>query len=86
MREAGVTRRDFLKAAGIGPAAAAGTPAFAWQDRRPNIVMMMADDLGYECLGCNGGTSYKTPNLDALASSGIRFTHAYSQPLCTPTR
>lgn len=61
-------------------------PASAWQERRPNIVLMMADDLGYECLGCNGGTSYKTPNLDALASTGIRFTHAYSQPLCTPTR
>lgn len=46
----------------------------------------MADDFGYECLGCNGGTSYKTPNLDRLAGSGVRFTHAYAQPLCTPTR
>jgi len=47
---------------------------------------MMADDLGYECLGCNGGTSYRTPNLDKFARSGVRFTHAYAQPLCTPTR
>jgi len=46
----------------------------------------MADDLGYECLGCNGGTSYKTPNLDKLAADGIRFEHCYVQPLCTPTR
>ncbi len=53
---------------------------------RPNIVLIMADDLGYECLGCYGGTSYRTPNLDRMASSGVRFTHAYAQPLCTPTR
>jgi len=46
----------------------------------------MADDFGYECLGCNGGTSYRTPNLDRLAGSGVRFTHGYAQPLCTPTR
>jgi len=46
----------------------------------------MADDLGYECLNCYGGTSYRTPNLDRLAGQGIRFTHAYAQPLCTPTR
>jgi arylsulfatase A-like enzyme len=53
---------------------------------RPNIVLIMADDLGYECLSCNGGTSYRTPRLDGLARTGIRFTHAYAQPLCTPTR
>ncbi len=46
----------------------------------------MADDLGYECLRCNGATTYHTPALDALASSGVRFTHAHSNPLCTPTR
>lgn len=53
---------------------------------KPNILFIMADDLGIEGLGCYGGESYETPNLDALASGGIRFTHAYSQPLCTPTR
>ena len=42
---------------------------------RPNIILILADDLGYETLGCNGGTSYKTPNLDRLARSGARFTH-----------
>jgi arylsulfatase A-like enzyme len=47
---------------------------------------MMADDLGWEGLGCYGGQSYKTPNLDGMARSGVRFTHGYSQPLCTPTR
>lgn len=46
----------------------------------------MADDLGIEGLSCYGSESYGTPNLDRLAEEGIRFTHAYSQPLCTPTR
>ena len=46
----------------------------------------MADDLGFECIGANGGTSYKTPVLDRLAASGTRFEHCYAQPLCTPSR
>ena len=46
----------------------------------------MADDLGYECLGCYGSASYRTPDLDELAATGIRFDHCYSQPLCTPSR
>ena len=58
----------------------------AIQPSRPNIVLIMADDMGYECLGCNGSLSYKTPNLDRIASRGIRFTHCISQPLCTPSR
>jgi arylsulfatase A len=53
---------------------------------RPNIVLIMADDMGYECVGANGNTEYKTPNLDRLANSGIRFENCYSQPLCTPSR
>lgn len=52
----------------------------------PNIVLIMADDIGIEGLGCYGGVSYKTPALDKLARQGMRFTHAYSQPLCTNTR
>lgn len=51
-----------------------------------NIVLIMADDLGMEGLGCYGGESYRTPHLDKLATEGLRFTRAYSQPLCTPTR
>ncbi len=58
----------------------------AQETSRPHIVLMMADDLGIEGLGCYGGTDYQTPNLDRLAANGLRFTHAYSQPLCTPTR
>jgi len=46
----------------------------------------MGDDLGYETIGANGGTSYKTPHLDRLATTGVRFTHCFVQPLCTPTR
>lgn len=53
---------------------------------KPNIILIMADDLGYECLGCNGGESYKTPILDELAATGIRYTSCFSQPLCTPSR
>lgn len=51
-----------------------------------NFMLIMADDIGIECFGSYGGTSYRTPNLDRLAKSGLRFSHAYSQPLCTPTR
>lgn len=53
---------------------------------RPNILLVMADDIGIDGLGCYGSESYQTPNLDRLAEGGVRFTHAYSQPLCTPTR
>lgn len=53
---------------------------------QPNVILMMADDLGYETVGANGGTSYRTPKLDQLAAGGVRFDHCYVQPLCTPTR
>lgn len=52
----------------------------------PNIILIMADDMGYECLSSNGSTSYHTPVLDKLGAEGIRFTKAISQPLCTPSR
>ena len=54
--------------------------------RQPDIVLIMADDIGIDGFGCYGGTSYQTPRIDQLAATGLRFTHAYSQPLCTPTR
>ena len=53
---------------------------------RPNIILIMADDQGYETIGANGGTSYKTPNIDRLAANGMRFENAYAHPLCTPSR
>ena len=52
----------------------------------PNIILIMADDLGYETIGANGGTSYHTPHLDQMAKEGMRFEHCYAQPLCTPSR
>lgn len=53
---------------------------------KPNIVFILADDLGQECIGAYGGTSCPTPNLDRLAAEGVRFSRCYSQPLCTPSR
>ena len=53
---------------------------------QPNVILIMADDFGYECVTANGGESYQTPNLDRLAANGMRFEHCHSQPLCTPTR
>lgn len=73
----------------IGMVIAAGMAGCKTSDdtrKKPNVILIMADDLGYETLGCNGGTSYKTPVLDALAAKGIRFTECVSQPLCTPSR
>jgi arylsulfatase A len=54
--------------------------------RRPNIVVILADDFGYECVGADGSTSYQTPAIDKLAATGVRFTDCFAQPLCTPTR
>ena len=53
---------------------------------KPNIIHIVADDLGWKDVGFNGATDIKTPNLDALAAGGARFTHFYVQPMCTPTR
>lgn len=52
----------------------------------PNIVLIMADDLGYECINSYGGTSYSTPRLTQLAQSGMQFDNCHSQPICTPSR
>ena len=54
--------------------------------KRPNIVLILADDVGVEAFNCYGGEDYETPRIDELAATGLKFTHAYSQPLCTPTR
>ncbi len=53
---------------------------------RPNVVLVMFDDYGYECVAANGGTSYQTPHLDKLAQGGARGLRCHVQPLCTPTR
>ena len=60
--------------------------AHAAPPSRPNLIVIMADDFGYECVTANGGQSYQTPNLDRLAAAGVRFEQCHVQPLCTPTR
>jgi arylsulfatase A-like enzyme len=57
------------------------------QSQRPNIIYIMTDDMGYGDLSCYGRKDYQTPNLDKLASQGIKFVNAYAAaPVCTPTR
>lgn len=52
----------------------------------PNIILIMADDFGYENISCHGSKLNSTPNIDKLAAGGIRFDNAHSQPICTPSR
>jgi arylsulfatase A len=61
--------------------------AFGAADRRPNFIIILADDMGYGDLSCYGNESYRTPHLDALAQGGLRFTDFHSNaPVCSPTR
>jgi arylsulfatase A-like enzyme len=55
-------------------------------DTKPNIIYIVADDLGWKDVGFNGATDIKTPNLDKLAETGVRFEQVYAQTMCTPTR
>lgn len=77
----------FLLATGALSLAAACTHDKQAVDVRPNIIFILADDLGYAELGCYGNSFNETPNLDKLASKGVRFTNAYaSAPVCSPYR
>jgi arylsulfatase A-like enzyme len=80
--------RNSLKAAGL-LAAALLTPRAAHptdvNPARPNIIVILCDDAGFADFGCFGGVSI-TPNIDRLASEGMRFTRAYSNARCMPTR
>ncbi|XP_070545915.1 arylsulfatase H-like [Ptychodera flava] len=62
------------------------TVSFADKTTPPNIVLFLVDDLGYGDLGCYGNETVKTPNIDRLASEGLKFTRMYSQSTCTPSR
>lgn len=55
-------------------------------EERPNIILIMADDIGFETLSCYGSASYKTPRIDKMAEQGVKFEQCYSQPLCSPSR
>src|SRR6266850_6688515 len=79
-----VTRREFIGAALAG--AALSSKGIA-QEQRPNILFILADDLGYGDLSCYGRPDYQTPVRDAFARQGIKFMSAYAAaPVCTPTR
>src|SRR5471032_370483 len=85
-----ITRRDFVGGA-IGAAALAATSqslfANAAEENHPNILFILADDLGYGDLSCYGRPDYQTPVLDKMAREGIKFTDNYAAaPICTPTR
>ena len=78
-------RRRFTHA--LTGAALAAPSLFAAPTRKPNIIMIYADDLGYGDLGCYGHPTIRTPNLDRMAAEGLRFTQFYSAaPVCTPSR
>ena len=72
-----LTRRTFLGSLAAGVAAGAA--------RRPNIVLILADDMGFSDIGCYGG-EINTPNLDKLAQGGVRFTRFHNTARCCPTR
>ncbi len=83
------SRRALLKMLGAGAISAAVTPclkAVGRNSRKPNIVVLFADDVGYGDLSCYGHPTIQTPNLDRLAAGGIRLTSFYSAPSCVPAR
>jgi arylsulfatase A len=87
-RRPGWKRRDVLRAsAGIATASLL-LPACSARGgaARPNVLLIVADDLGLECLGAYGGQTFSTPNVDLLASDGMRFTSAFATPACAPSR
>jgi len=79
-------RRDFLGAMAVGAAAAALPRAAAADDRPPNLIVIMADDLGAKELACYGNAEHQTPHLDGLARTGVHFKICYADPICHPTR
>ena len=85
-----MNRREFVKFAIAGTAAFLGrgqAGARSSAADTPNIILIMADDLGYGDIGCYGSTKIKTPNIDALARGGMKFTDYHSNcPVCSPTR
>ena len=89
MSEDRLTRRRFVKATAATSLAMAGIGfrRSAAQAARPNIVFIMADDLGYADVSCYGQRDYLTPNIDRLAIEGLRFTQGYANsPVCSATR
>ncbi|HUT33103.1 MAG TPA: sulfatase [Planctomycetota bacterium] len=81
-----MTRRNFLARAGAGVLGASALVGAA-PKAKPNFVFILVDDLGWADLGCYGSTYHESPNIDRLATQGLRFTDAYAAcPVCSPTR
>jgi len=86
MASTSISRRGFLQQTmAWGSVLALGGPAFARQERKPNVLLIIADDMGYSDAGCYGG-EIETPNLDRLAGNGLRFSQCYSTGRCWPSR
>src|SRR6476661_8420312 len=93
-----LTRRKFVQRLAIGTTLLSGgvrstaiensvQRSSGAKESRPNIIFILADDLGWGDLSCYGRPDYRTPNIDLLASQGTKFTDAYSaSAICTPTR
>ena len=82
-----MTRRDVLKASTAPFVLALGSRLSFAADAPPNIVFIMADDLGYADLSCYGRRDYRTPNIDRIADGGMKFIHSYANsPVCSATR
>ena len=85
-----LTRRNFVKSAAAGATLLSALPALGKthpKPSRPNVIFILADDMGWGDLSCYGRPDYRTPSIDLLASQGTRFTDAYSaSAVCTPTR
>lgn len=91
------TRREFLRKMGFAAASASGLSVFSGcasagperklKGKKPNIVVIISDDMGYADIGCQGCKDIPTPNIDSIARKGVRFTNGYvSCPVCSPTR
>ena len=91
------TRREFLKKMSLAAASAGALSVLGGcatigqtrraQRRRPNIIVIVSDDMGYADIGCHGCKDIATPNIDSIAQNGVRFTNGYvSCPVCSPTR
>jgi arylsulfatase A-like enzyme len=82
-----LTRREFIESGVAATALAASGVVHAGAAQRPNVLFVLADDLGYGDLSCYGRPDYRTPVLDGLARQGLKFTSSYAAaPVCTPTR
>ncbi len=77
-----MNRREFLKTAGC---VAASNALAQSSSANPNIIFILADELGIGNVSCYGADNFKTPNIDRLAGEGTRYTHCYSAPLCGPS-